>query len=264
MDLEKITQQACEVVKQAADFIKKESKSFDAASVEHKGLHDLVSYVDKTSEKILVEGLRKVLPKAGFITEESTVEQSKLDLCWIIDPLDGTTNFVHGLPCYCVSVALMQSNKLVIGIVHEINLDECFYGWDKGGAWLNGKRIHTSKTNSLNHALLATGFPYYNYSRMTEYMEVFDYCLRNTRGLRRLGSAAADLAYVACGRMDGFYEYGLKAWDVAGGALLVKEAGGIVSDFKGGIDFVFGEEIITCNAGTYDEFLSVIKKAFNK
>ena len=152
---------------------------------------------------------------------------------------------------------------MIIGIVHEINLDECFYGWDNGGAWLNGKRIHTSTTKSLNHALLATGFPYYNYSRMTEYMEVFDYCLRNTRGLRRLGSAAADLAYVACGRMDGFYEYGLKAWDVAGGALLVKEAGGSVSDFKGGSDFVFGEEIITCNAETFDEFLSVIKKAFN-
>ncbi len=264
MDLEKITQQACEVVKQAATFIKNESKSFDAGKVEHKGLHDLVSYVDKTSEKILVEGLRKVLPEAGFITEESTVEQTKLDRCWIIDPLDGTTNFVHGLPCYCVSVALMQSNKLVIGIVHEINLDECFYGWDKGGSWLNGKRISVSKTNTLNHALLATGFPYYNYSRMKEYMEVFDYCMRNTRGLRRLGSAAADLAYVACGRMDGFYEYGLRAWDVAGGALLVKEAGGNVSDFKGGEDYVFGEEIITCNAGTFGEFLAIIKKAFVK
>ncbi len=263
MDLEKIVQQSRAVVAVAVAFIKKESKNFNNTRVEHKGLHDLVSYVDRTAEQILVEGLMPLLPDAGFITEESTIAQSKKEWSWIIDPLDGTTNFVHGLPCYCVSVALLHNNNLVAGIVHEINADECFYAWLDGGAWLNGERIYVSKTDTLQNALLATGFPYYNYSRMSEYMKVFDYCLRNTRGLRRLGSAAADLAYVACGRLDGFFEYGLRAWDVAGGAMLVKEAGGIVTDFKGNDDFIFGEEIITCNKGVFAEFLAVVDKSFS-
>jgi myo-inositol-1(or 4)-monophosphatase len=262
MNLEEITKDACEVVRDAVSFIKKESLHFDRSKVEHKGVHDLVSYVDKTAEKILVSGLSKVIKQSGFITEESTVKQEAADYRWIIDPLDGTTNFVHGLPCYCVSIALLAHDKLVLGIVHEVNLDECFYAWKDGGAWLNGKRIFVSDTPLLKHALLATGFPYTNYTRMKPYMEVFDYCMRHTRGLRRLGSAAADLAYVACGRMDGFYEYGLKSWDVAGGIVLVSEAGGCIADFKGGTNYLFGEEIITCNAGIFDEFLEVTKNAF--
>lgn len=264
MNLEQITKKACEAVARAAGFIRKESLSFDKSKVEHKGLHDLVSYVDKTSEEILVDSLRKILPEAGFITEESTVEQSDKEYNWIIDPLDGTTNFIHGLPCYCVSIALKSEKKLEAGIVLEINFDECFYGWHQGGAYMNGKRISVSSAASLQHTLLATGFPYTDYSRMEEYMRVFDYCMRNTRGLRRLGSAAADLAYTACGRLDGFFEYGLNAWDVAGGALLVKEAGGIVSDFNGNDNFLFGAELVSTNAAIYNEFMQVIKQSFTK
>ena len=261
-DLEQITIKTCEAVAKAAQFIQQESKRFDKSVVEYKGLHDLVSYVDKTAEKMLVEEFLKILPSSGFITEESTISKSKNELQWIIDPLDGTTNFIHGLPCYCVSIALMQEDKLVMGIVHEINFKETFYCWKNGGAWLNGKRIHVSNTDKLQHALLATGFPYTNYSRMEEYMKVFDFCMRNTRGLRRLGSAAADLAYTACGRLDGFFEYGLNPWDVAGGALLVEEAGGRVADFSGGSNFLFGEEIVACNSGTFEEFMEVINTTF--
>ena len=144
-----------------------------------------------------------------------------------------------------------------------MNLDECFYGWKGGGAWLNGQPIKVSETDSLKRSLLATGFPYANYDRMVPYMQVFDYCMRHTQGLRRLGSAAVDLAYVACGRFEGFYEYGLNAWDVAGGAFLVQEAGGKVSDFSGGADYLFGREIIANNAGTFEEFLQVVKKEFS-
>ena len=264
MNIEQITKRACEATALAAAFIQKESLTFDKSKTEQKGLHDLVSYVDKTAERILVEAFQKILPSAGFITEESTISKSENELQWIIDPLDGTTNFIHGLPCYCVSIALRQGDTLVMGIVHEINFNETFYCWKNGGAWLNGKRIHVSKTDKLQHALLATGFPYTNYSRMEEYMKVFDYCMRNTRGLRRLGSAAADLAYTACGRLDGFFEYGLNSWDVAGGALLVKEAGGKVADFSGGNNFIFGEEIVACNSGTFEEFMEVINRSFKQ
>ena len=263
MNLEKLTLSAVDAAHQAAQFIKQESKNFDQSKVEHKGLHDLVSYVDKNAEQILVELLQKSLPDCGFITEESTVQQSNREFNWIIDPLDGTTNFIHGLPCYCVSLGLMHQNELIVGVVHEINFNESFYAWKGGGARLNQKPIHVSRNSQLSQSLLATGFPYTNYSRMQEYMHVFDYCMRNTRGLRRLGSAAADLAYVACGRLDGFFEYGLKAWDVAGGALLVKEAGGMVADFCNENNFIFGEEIVACNAAIFNEFMEVIKSAFH-
>lgn len=262
MDPKQVIEAARPVVREAVEFLKRERIAFDEGRVEYKGFNDLVSYVDKGSEKILVEGLQAILPDAGFITEENTLTITGREWQWIIDPLDGTTNFVHNLPCFCVSVGLMHQDKLVGGIVHEVNLDECFYGWKGGGAWLNGRQIKVSPTDTLKRSLLATGFPYSNYDRMEPYMAVFDYCMRNTQGLRRLGSAAVDLAYVACGRFEGFYEYGLNAWDVAGGAFLVQEAGGKVSDFSGSDNFVFGKEIIANNAGTYEEFLQVVKDCF--
>lgn len=262
MNLQTVCFDTCEIVKQVAGFIKSESKKFDLNAVEYKGSNDLVSYVDKTAEQKLVAGLGQLIAGCGFITEENSVKQTDAEYRWIIDPLDGTTNFVHGVPCYCISVALMYNEKIVVGIIHEINLDECFYAWLAGGAWLNGKQIYCSQTDSLKKSLLATGFPYSNYERMKPYMQVFDYCMYNTHGLRRLGSAAADLAYVACGRFEGFYEYGLNAWDVAAGAFLVQEAGGKVSDFNGDSNYIFGKEIIACNSLVFEEFLDVVRKYF--
>jgi myo-inositol-1(or 4)-monophosphatase len=252
------------VVAAAVNFLRKERSSFKQDAVEYKAYNDLVSYVDKGSEQLLVDGLSRIIPACGFITEENTLSQHSDNWQWIIDPLDGTTNFVHGLPCYAVSVGLTFKGELVAGIVHEVNLDECFYGWKGGGAWMNGTRIYVSPQPDLGKALLATGFPYTNYSRMKPYMDVFDYCMRNTQGLRRLGSAAVDLAYVACGRLEAFYEYGLKPWDVAAGAFLVAEAGGRVGDFKGGTNFLFGEEIIASNNGVYENFLKVVKERFER
>jgi len=262
MDLEKLCADVCEAARVAGHFIREERKTFSQSKVEYKGLNDLVSYVDKTAEEMLVRDLSKILPSSGFITEEKTNITRGEQYNWIIDPLDGTTNFVHGVPCFCVSVALVSNNKLLIGVVYEVNLDECFYAFANGGAWLNGKRISVSDTATLKQSLLATGFPYSNYERLKPYMEVFNHLMYNTHGLRRLGSAAADLVYVACGRFEGFYEYGLNAWDVAGGALIVREAGGIVSDFSGGEDFLFGKEIIATNKSVYDEFLEVVKSKF--
>lgn len=262
MDLKKLCDEVCILVREVGGFIRTEGKIFSASSIEHKGHNDLVSYVDKTAERKLVDGLFELLPEAGFITEEKTSGIKGKTWNWIIDPLDGTTNFIHGVPCYSISIALTKGKELVLGVVYEINLDECFYAFENGGAFLNGNKISVSSTGKLKDSLLATGFPYSNYSRMKEYMEVFDYLMHNTHGLRRLGSAAVDLAYVACGRFEGFYEYGLNSWDVAGGALIVKEAGGKVSDFSGGDNFVFGREMIACNDGVFEELLEVVKEKF--
>jgi myo-inositol-1(or 4)-monophosphatase len=209
-----------------------------------------------------VNALTRLLPSSGFITEENTNNTRSDDYNWIIDPLDGTTNFIHGVPCYCISVALMLKDSLVMGVVYEINLDECFYAYEDGGAFLNGKKISVSETAELKRSLLATGFPYSDYHRMKEYMDVFNHLMYNTHGLRRLGSAAVDLVYVACGRFEAFYEYGLNAWDVAAGAYIASQAGGKVSDFSGGKNYVFGKEIIATNSAIFEEFLSVVNEKF--
>ena len=252
------------LTKDVRKFILGERKIFLQSSIEKKGHNDLVSYVDKTAEERIVKRLKELLPEAGFYTEESTDNTKGEKYNWVIDPLDGTTNFIHGLPCFCISIALLEKDELILGVVHELNLDECFYAWKTGGAFLNGNPISVSKIDKLSDSLIATGFPYHNYDKMVPYMKVFDWCMRNTHGLRRLGSAAADLAYVACGRFEAFYEYGLNAWDVAGGAIIVKEAGGIVTDFKGKNTYIFGGELIASNTGVYRVMLEVIDAEFRK
>lgn len=263
-ELDKICIQAIEVVREAGAFIKTERQHFDNRVVELKGLNDLVSYVDKNAEAILVKGLSQVLPGCGFITEENTAGYTNEEWRWIIDPLDGTTNFVHGIPCFCVSVALQYRNELVVGIIYELNLDELFYSWKGASLYLNGTPVKVSQTNNASASLVATGFPYTNFSRMPQYMQVFDWCMKNTRGLRRLGSAAVDLAYVACGRFDSFYEYGLNPWDVAAGVFLVKQAGGEVTDFKGGDNSVFGKEILATNGHVHAEMLDMVGGFMNE
>jgi len=231
-----------------------ERKSFDNSKIETKGLHDLVSYVDRTSEKRIIAGLQEVLPESGFIAEEGTSTKRGDRFNWVIDPLDGTTNFIQGVPVYAVSIGLLDYDELVLGVVYEVGRDECFYAWKDGGAYLNGKPIHVSERNSIQDALLATGFPYNDFSKLDEYLGFLKWTMTNARGVRRLGSAATDLAYVACGRFDAFWEYDLKPWDVAAGALIVKEAGGVVTDYKGGNNYLFGREIVASN-GLLDELI---------
>lgn len=226
------------------DYISKEAQQFNHKVVEEKGLNDLVSYVDKTAEAMLVKGLKKILPEAGFIAEEGTASHQNEEYRWIIDPLDGTTNFTHGLPVFAISIALMRSEEIVLGIVYEINRQELFEAIRGGGAKLNNQPISISSREKLSESLLATGFPYWDFKQITSYLKILDGFMKSTHGLRRMGSAAVDLAYVACGRFEGFFEYNLNAWDIAAGSLLVEEAGGKVSDFSGGNNFLFGREII--------------------
>lgn len=264
MDFELITKQVCEISQEVGEFLKKEIHNIVPKDIEEKGKHDFVTYVDKTSEKMIVEKLSKILPEAGFITEENTASIKGTRFQWIIDPLDGTTNYINSIPLYSTSIALVDREEVVAGIINEVNLNECFYAWKEGPAYLNESEIKVTKTNSLDNALLATGFPYYDYGRLNEYLELFKYLIENTSGIRRLGSAAVDMAWVACGRFDGFYEYGLSPWDVAAGTIIVKQAGGKNSDFSGGNNFIFGKEIISTNSKIHKDFNCLLLKYFNK
>lgn len=243
-------------------WMKNERLSFKASDIEVKGFNNFVSYVDKQAEKQFVTALEKLIPDAGFIAEEGTSDKNGERFNWIIDPLDGTTNYVHGIPLYCTSVALMDGDELIMGAVYEPNSNECFHAFKGEGAYMNDKRISVSVCSELIKSLLATGFPYDDFERQDDYFDILQEFTKKSRGLRRLGSAALDLAYVACGKFDGFYEYGLNPWDVAAGAIIVKEAGGKVSDFKGKGDFVFGEEIIADNGLITKEFFEVISEGF--
>jgi len=260
MNYENICKKAIEIVNETAIFIRTEANSFSSDKVEVKGLHNFVSYVDKSAEERLVGQLKKLVPEAGFIAEEGTASNNGEPIQWVIDPLDGTTNFIHGLPAYSISVGLMVEGKTKVGIVQEINLNECFYAWENSDAWLNGKKIYVSKANSVKDSLIATGFPYYDFHKMKAYLNSLEYLMQNSHGARRIGSAAVDLAYVACGRFEAFYEYSLKPWDVVGGAFIVQQAGGVVCDFKGGDNYIFGEELIATNSLIYTEFLNIIKQ----
>lgn len=238
----------------------KNSNINDPGSVEIKGKNDFVTKFDKEVEQRVVKSLSEILPRAGFVAEEGTVNTTGERFNWLIDPIDGTTNFMHGLFPYCISIALMEYDELVVGVVYEVGMDECFYAWKDSPAFLNGTPITVSHREGISNCLIATGFPYSNFSRLDSYIELMKYFMRESHGVRRLGSAAADLAYVACGRFDAFYEYDLKPWDVAAGAFILKRAGGIASDFSGGNNFIFGGELVATNAKVYDEFLCRVKE----
>jgi myo-inositol-1(or 4)-monophosphatase len=262
-NLKELTERVILLSREIAGFIRTESHKITEASVENKSLNNLVSYVDKQAEQRFVDGLMDLLPEAGFIAEEGTGDKAE-GYNRVIDPLDGTTNFVHGVPCYCTSVALVKGTDVLLGVVLEVTRDECFSAWKGGGATMNGKPIGVSVRGHLQESLLATGFPYDDFGFESEYMDLLRELMHRTRGIRRLGSAAADLAYVACGRFEAFYEYGLNSWDVAAGVLLVREAGGKVSGFHPSKDPLFDEEIVASNSAIHNELLEVIEKNWQR
>lgn len=261
-DIQNLCEQTVKIAREAGLAVR-QFRDNHKPDVETKGKNDFVTQIDKATEKKLVAELGKLLPEAGFITEEKTINKQGPLFNWIIDPIDGTTNFIHGLFPYTISIALMRKDKLVAGVIYEMGMDECFYAWENGPALLNGKPISVSSTPTVAGSLIATGFPYTEYSLMEPFMKSLDYFMKNSHGLRRLGSAATDLAYVACGRFDAFYEYSLHAWDVAAGVFLVQQAGGRVSDFKGGNNYLFGGEIIAANSTVFDEMSKVTGRIMN-
>ena len=263
MDLKLVTEKVVAIAQEVGVFIRHERINFNYNSVEIKGLNDLVSYVDKTSEIRIVDKLSEILNDAGFIVEENTVSEKK-EYNWIVDPLDGTTNFVHGIPCYAISIALEHHGEIIVGVVYEVSRNECFYAYKGGGSFLDGKQIKVSQQKNISESLIAAGFPIYNFDRMQPLLYCLEYMMRHTHGVRRMGAAAVDLCYVASGRVDAFFEYNLNAWDVAAGALIVKEAGGSISDFSLSSNWLFGKEIIATNNQIKVEFETIISEQFSK
>lgn len=259
-----LLQEATRLVQSTGAWILEQQSALNELDVHDKGLNQLVSRVDREAEQQLADGLRKLLPGAGFITEEATVaQQQQQAYTWIIDPLDGTTNFLHGLPMFSVSVALAKGHELQLGMVHIPALGETFTAQRGGGAFLNNKPIRVSERGQLAQSLLATGFPYTEFAQLPVYLDVLHRLMKETRGLRRMGSAAIDLAYTACGRFEGFFETGLAPWDVAAGILLVEEAGGLCSDFSGTANMLFGKEIIAANSSVHTSLKACIQEHFS-
>jgi myo-inositol-1(or 4)-monophosphatase len=236
-----------------------EQKNLKNIKIEEKSLNQLVSYVDTESEIKLVAGLRKITSEAGYLTEEETTTEMNDELYWIIDPIDGTTNFLFDHTKFSISLALYKNGLPVYSCVHIPADSETFVA-NPGGAFLNGRAFKCSERLEMKDTLIATGFPYYNFNEMEQYLSILQKLMRDTKGVRRMGSAAIDLAYTACGRFDAFYELNLSPWDVAGGAYLVQQAGGIVSDFKNGNNFVFGNTILAGNPTVHKEILKLIEQ----
>nr|WP_276902530.1 inositol monophosphatase family protein [Pedobacter kyonggii] len=262
MNYELLCTKVISIVRLTGNFIRKEAMQFDVQKIEYKGLNDMVSYVDKTAEQKLVQNLEKLIPDAGFITEEKTINRIGKTYTWIIDPLDGTTNFIHGIPAYGISVALYEDGLPVIGVVYELNRGEMFYSYKGGPALMNKKEIKVSTNPDLKSSLLATGFPYYQFDKQPQYLKLLTEMMQKSHGVRRIGAAAIDLVYTACGRFDAFFEYNLQQWDFAAGCFIVQQAGGEVYDFAGGNDYFSKREILATNGKLTAEMLTAIKQYF--
>ncbi|WP_029276366.1 inositol monophosphatase family protein [Pedobacter borealis] len=263
MNYELLCTKVISIVRLTGNFIRKEAMQFDVQKIEYKGLNDMVSYVDKTAEQKLVQNLEKLIPDAGFITEEKTINRTGKTYTWIIDPLDGTTNFIHGIPAYGISVALYEDGLPIIGVVYELNRGEMFYSYKGGPALMNKKEIKVSTNPDLKSSLLATGFPYYQFDKQPQYLKLLTEMMQKSHGVRRIGAAAIDLVYTACGRFDAFFEYNLQQWDFAAGCFIVQQAGGEVYDFSGGNDYFEKREILATNGKLTTEMLTAIKQYFN-
>ena len=275
IDLEKYTLSVCEIARRAGAYIREERRKFSLERVERKHAHDYVSYVDKGSEKLIVSALRELLPEAGFITEEGTaggVESDEVkseQLLWVVDPLDGTTNFIHQYAPYAVSIALLHGKTVLIGVVYEICADECFYAWQGGGAWLCGtrnvecgmrsERLHVS-SQKMQDALLCLQFPYNSDAYKPVMKGLIDQLYGHVGSIRACGSAAMALCQVAAGRLDGYAEQYIGQWDYMAGSLMVMEAGGQVTDYAGSEDFTQGDSVVATNGIIQQDLLETIKK----
>ncbi|MDR8390122.1 inositol monophosphatase [Aliifodinibius sp. S!AR15-10] len=235
-------------------------KDFD---IELKGKNDLVTDADLATEKVVLKIIQEAFPEDQVMAEESQEERRVPEArTWLVDPIDGTTNFAHGFPIYCVSVAMWEHREPKVGVVLEVGRDELFSAVKGQGAYLNGSPIHVSKTTDPANTLIGTGFPYRDLYLVKHYLELFEYLMHNTHGVRRPGSAAFDMCCVAAGRYDGFYEYSLNAWDVAAASLIIKEAGGVLSDWEGGDNWLFGKRILAGNEAIHSFLLKAVEEHF--
>jgi len=258
LDLEQTTIDCLKIVREVGSYIREQQVKVTQQDVITKDPNSFVTYVDQQAEIRLHQDLSSLVPSATFITEEATMKNEDSDIVWIIDPLDGTTNFLYGIPMYSISVALKVHQKVVLGVVYAIQQDEAFYAWQGGGAFLNDRKISVAGQTSLDQALIGTGFPYDKATRLEGPSRILGQILAKCRGVRRLGSAAMDLAYVAVGRLDGYYESHLNSYDIAAGGIIVQEAGGVVTDYENTEQWINGKSIVASNAALHGLLQTVI------
>ncbi len=246
---------AVRAARKAGDFVMREANHI--ASVESKSQHDYVTNVDKAAEQLIIETISNAYPEHSFLGEESG-QSGHSDYQWVIDPIDGTTNFIRKIPHWAISIACKHKGRTQIGVVYDPNKEELFTAVQGRGAQFDNKKMRVSNTKGLEHSLLATGFPFRNEEKLEEYLRVFAKLFPLCSDMRRAGSAALDLAYVAAGRFDGFWEFGLSPWDTAAGALLVQESGGMVADMTGNPSFEKEGSILAANPKAFKAMLQVI------
>ncbi|KAB4266565.1 MULTISPECIES: inositol monophosphatase family protein [Bacteroides] len=258
LDLKQLTVEVCRIATEAGHFLKEERKNFRRERVVEKHAHDYVSYVDKESEVRLVKALSALLPEAGFITEEGSATYQDEPYCWVIDPLDGTTNYIHDEAPYCVCIALRSRTELLLGVVYEVCRNECFYAWKGGKAFMNGEEIHVSDVRDIKNAFVFTELPYnYDQYKPTA-LHLIDNLYGAVGGIRMNGSAAAAICYIANGRFDAWAEAFIGKWDYSAAALIVQEAGGRVTNFYGDDHFIEGHHIIATNGYLHPLFLKLL------
>lgn len=260
MDYQSITEKVCKIAREAGSYLKSEQEKLREEQVVQKHSHDYVSYVDKTSELQVVSRLKTILPKSGFLTEEGTAVHEGEPYWWVIDPLDGTTNYIHGYHGYAVSIALRNEHEILSGVVYDVCLDECFYSWKGGGSWLNGKRLHVNSHHDITQALLGIELPYdaANYQPTIHHLISHFYGLCG--GFRMNGSAALGICNVASGRYDGWLERGIGQWDHAAASLVLLEAGGVITRFDGSPDYINYGDIIASNGTIHQELVEAVKE----
>jgi len=263
LPLHQIQTQVEILAKDTAVFIEQEISKVQTDDIQTKSRNSLVSYVDQEAERKIVEKLRSILPTAGFVTEEDTEDELGKELTWIIDPLDGTSNFLNKIPHFSVSIALQANDDIVLGVIYDVLRKECFSASLGNGFHVNGIKTSIGKVTTIENAMVVTGFPYSNQDLFEGTFSALRYFLRNSRGFRRLGSAALDMAYIAAGRLDIYYEANINAWDVAAGIIMIQEAGGRVCDFNQGNKMLTNGEIIATNLTLMDPVSTLIKEHFN-
>jgi len=249
---------AVRAARAAGDVVLRYHNQIDLLTIENKSENDFVSEVDKAAEKAIINEIKKVFPNHSILAEESGETLGDSDFQWIIDPLDGTTNYLHGFPQYAVSIALLEKQVVTHAVIYDPFKEELFNASNGEGAYLNNERIRVTMSNGLQDTLIGTGFPFRHPEYLDCYLKTFKAIHPNVSGIRRAGSAALDLAYLAAGRLDGFWEIGLNSWDIAAGALLVKEAGGFIGDFSGRDGYLETGNVVAGNADVYKILLKTI------
>lgn len=260
MDLDFLTEEVKKLAKQTGEFLKKERLSFDRSRVEQKAAHDYVSYVDKASEKRIVERLHELLPEAGFIAEEGTGSLEEQEYCWVVDPLDGTSNYIHDCMPYCVSIALRNREEILLGVVYECGREELFWANRNSRAYLNGKEIYVSDQSVLDQSFIELGFPYKAENYRSFALGLIQDLYGHVGGLRLMGAAAAEICYIAAGRFEARVEAFIGPWDIAAGYIILKQAGGKMTGFDGNPDCLGAKEVFASNGKVHEDLLKVLQR----